>query len=122
MLRYLVYVPYGWLLVTGTLHFCIDVLSQYLRGKRAPGVETTLYYGLNSAYALGQVLFALSALLAIRSGSDIMRQWPGLLLAYGAAAAWYAICHFFLEYKEPRIMLAIFVLLLLAAQFGISGL
>ena len=34
----------------------------------APGPETALYYGLNTAYALGQVLFALLALLAIRNG------------------------------------------------------
>jgi hypothetical protein len=114
MSRYLPYVPYGWLLITGTLHFLIDVLSQYLRGKRVPGAETTLYYGLNSAYALGQILFALSALLVIRSGSDIMRQWPGLLLACGAVLAWFAICHFFLEYREPKIMLSIFSILLVA--------
>ena len=115
MLRYLVYAPYGWLLITGTLHFFIDVVSQHLRGKRVPGLETTLYYGLNSAYALGQVVFALCALLMVRSGAEILWQWPGLLLTFAAAAAWFAICHYFIEYREPKIMLAIFTVLLVAA-------
>jgi hypothetical protein len=57
MARYLTLAAFGWLTLTGTLHFAIDVLSQYLRGKRVPGPETTLYYRLNSAFALGQVLF-----------------------------------------------------------------
>lgn len=114
-MRFLFYVPYGWLLLTGTLHFCIDVLAQYLRGKRSASVETTLYYGLNSAYALGQMVFALGALLTIYSGSLVMRQWPGLLLAFAAAAAWFAICLLFLEYREPRTTLAIFVALLVVS-------
>ena len=116
-MRFLLYLPYIWLLLTGTLHFCIDVLSQYLQGKRAASVETTLYYGLNTAYALGQILLAVGALLCISSGSMMMQQWPGLLLGFGAAAAWFAICVVFLEYREPRILLAIFVTLLAVTIF-----
>lgn len=116
-MRFLLYLPYLWLLLTGTLHFCIDVLSQYLQGKRASSVETTLYYGLNTAYALGQILLAVGALLSVSSGSTMMHQWPGLLLGFGAAAAWFAICVLFLQYQEPRIMLAIFVALLAVTIF-----
>ena len=46
----LLYAAYGWLLLSGLLQIGIDVVSQYLRGKRAPSTSTTLYYGLNSAY------------------------------------------------------------------------
>jgi hypothetical protein len=101
------------LLLSGILHFGIDVVSQYLRGKRASGPEATLYYGLNTGYALGQVWFALSALLAIRSGVAFMGQWPGLTLGLLAAAGWLTIGFVFLEYREleyrePRIVMAIF--------------
>jgi hypothetical protein len=115
MHKNLLYVAYGWLLLGGVLHFGIDVVSQYVRGKRAPGAEATLYYGLNTAYALGQVLFALLALLAIRHGLAVMRQWPGLTLGLAAAAAWLTIGFVFLEYREPQIVVAVFVVLLIAA-------
>jgi hypothetical protein len=37
MYRYVVYGTYGWLLLGGTMHLAIDVVSQYVRGKRTPG-------------------------------------------------------------------------------------
>jgi hypothetical protein len=43
MHTYILYAAYGWLTWSGTLHFVIDVMSQYLRGKRAASTETTLY-------------------------------------------------------------------------------
>jgi hypothetical protein len=73
----LLYAAYGLLLLSGTLHFAIDVVGQYARGKRSPGNATTLYYGLNSAYALRQVLFAALALLAIAQGSASWAGGPG---------------------------------------------
>ena len=54
MHRILAYIAFTWLTLAGTLHFAIDVVAQYARGKRVPSPETTLYYGLNTAYALGQ--------------------------------------------------------------------
>lgn len=115
MHKYLLYAAYGWLLVGSTLHFFIDVVSQHLRGKRYPGAETTLYYGMHSAYTLGQALFAVVALLLIRSGIPLFDQWQGWLLGFVAAAAWLGICLAFIEYHEPRIVVGIFVVLLLAA-------
>jgi hypothetical protein len=115
MHKILLYAAYGWLLLGGVLHFCIDVVSQYWRGKRAPGPEATLYYGLNSAYALGQVLFALLALLVIRQGVAFFDEWSGLTLGLAAAAAWLVIGLVFLEYREPRIVVAIFAALLIGA-------
>jgi len=112
MHRNLLYGAYGWLLLSGILHFGIDVTSQYLRGKRAPGRETTLYYGLNTAYALGQVVFALLALLVVRNGGVFMGQWSGLTLGLVAAVGWLIIGFVFLEYREPRIIMAVFVALL----------
>lgn len=113
----LLYAAYGWLLFTGVLHFAIDVVSQYVRGRRVPGPATTLYYGLNTAYALGQVLFALMALLAIRNGVVDLARWPGLVLGFAAASAWLAICFLFLEYPQPRVTVAIFTALLLGVAF-----
>ncbi len=65
MHKYLVYAAYGLLTFGGVMHFLVDVVAQYARGKRVPGPATTLYYGLNTAYALSQVLFGLMALLII---------------------------------------------------------
>lgn len=111
------YAAYIWLLLSGLLQFGIDVVSQYVRGRRVPGPETTLYYGLNTAYALGQVLVALLALLILQSGSTLLERWPGMILGFGAAAAWLAICFLFIEYPQPRIIMAIFVALLACATF-----
>lgn len=63
----LLYKAYGF---SGTRHFAIDVVGQYARGKRLPGTATTLYYGLNSAYALSQVLFAALPCLRPHRGSS----------------------------------------------------
>lgn len=57
MHKYLVYAAFGTLTLFGTLHFLIDVVSQHARGLRQPGPETDLYYGLHSAYGLGQAAF-----------------------------------------------------------------
>ena len=111
----LLYAAYGWLLVSGTLQFGIDVVAQYMRGKRPPGTATTLYYGLNSAYALSQILFGALALLALSQGLVVLGRWPGLTLGFLAASSWLAICVFFLEYWQPRMTVALFVVLLTAA-------
>ncbi len=64
------------------------MVSQYLRGKRVPSPATTLYYGLNSSYAVSQILFAALALFAIRQGLTAMGHWSGLALGLLAACAW----------------------------------
>ena len=108
---------YGWLLVTGLLQFGIDVISQAVRGKRIPGPETTLYYGLNTAYALSQVLFAVLALFAIHHGLSALGRWPGIWLGLAAAAAWLGVCFRFLDYWQPRATVLLFVAVLLGAAF-----
>src|ERR1700678_4579445 len=111
----LLYAAYSWLLLSGTLQFAIDVVGQYARGKRPPGAATTLYYGLNSAYALSQILFAALALLALSQQLVILGRWPGLTLGFLAASSWLALCVLFLEYRQPRITVALFAALLAAA-------
>jgi hypothetical protein len=111
----LLYAAYGWLLFSGTLQFPIDVVGQCARRKRPPGAATTLYYGLNSAYALSQILFAALALLALSRGLIILGRWPGLTLGFLAASSWLGICVLFLEYRQPRMTVALFAALLAAA-------
>ncbi len=113
----LLFAAYSWLLLSGLLQIGIDVVSQYLRGKRVPGPATTLYYGLNSAYGISQILFALLALFAIRQGLGAMGQWPGVSLGILAAFAWFALSVLFLEYPQPRMTVALFAALLLATAF-----
>jgi hypothetical protein len=117
----LLYAAYGWLILSGFLHFVVDVLSQYFRAKRAAGPATTLYYGLNSTYALSQVLFAALALFAIRQGMTSMGKGEGLALGFLAACAWFVLCLLFIEYPQPRLAVVIFgVLLTGVAVTGLS--
>ena len=99
----LLYVAYGWLLLSGTLHFAIDVVGQYARGKRSPGPQHAL---LRSELRLrmSQVLFAALALLAISQGLIILAvAWAesGLSGSFELAGD---MCPF-LEYRQPRMTL-----------------
>ena len=49
MHKALIYAAFGWLTLSGVMHFFVDVVSYHLQGKRIPGPETTLYYGLQLA-------------------------------------------------------------------------
>lgn len=109
----LLYAAYGWLLLSGLLHFGIDVVSQHLRGTRAPGPATSLYYGLNSSYAASQILFATLALFAIHHGVIAMGQWSGVALGLLAACGWFVLSLLFLEYTQPRMTMSFFAALLI---------
>ena len=115
MARYLTVAAFGWRTLTGTLHFAIDVVSRYLRGKRLPGPETTLYYGLHSAFALGQILFGLVCLWAARRHPGVLRDPAIALLAGAGAAAWLALTFTAMDYWEPKLNLGLFVALLVIA-------
>jgi hypothetical protein len=115
MHKILVFVAFGWLTLGGTMHFVIDVLSQYLRGKRVPGPETTLFFGLNTAFALGQVLFGVLGLLVARQAPGVLSQWPAITLSIVAALCWLAFTFVFLDYWEPKFAAAVFAVLVIAA-------
>jgi len=115
MHKYIVYAAYGWLALTGVLHFVVDVVSQYLRGKREPSVETTLYYGLNSAFSLGQVAFGVLGLFLAWRAMHLLDETPVLILSVLAAFGWLAITFLFMEYWEPKLNVGIFCVLILAA-------
>jgi len=115
--RLLLYGAYSWLLLSGLLQIGIDVVSQHLRGKRAPGPATTLYYGMNSAYSVSQILFSVLALFAIRQGMTAMGQWSGVLLGLLAASTWLVLAILFLQYPQPRMTVALFAALLVAVAF-----
>jgi hypothetical protein len=121
MARYLTLAAFGWLTLTGTAHFVIDVVSQHVRGKHVPGPETTLYYALHSAFALGQVLFGLMCLWATRRQPDLLRDPVVATLAFAGAAAWLALTFFAMEYREPRINAGIFIALLFAATVAVRA-
>jgi hypothetical protein len=108
------YITFGWLTAGGVIHFIIDVISQHLRGKRVPGNETTLFYGLHSSYALSQVLLGAVALLLIQRAPEVVRSVPFLLIVGAAIAAWFAIGFAFIEYWQPKLIVAIFAVLTVA--------
>jgi len=113
--KILTFAAYGFLTFGGTMHFAIDVVSQYLRGKRVPGPETTLYFGLNTAYAIGQVAFGILGLLVAWQSLELIGRWPMVLLSLGVAACWLGFSFVFLEYPEPRVIVGIFGALVVAA-------
>lgn len=115
MKKYLIYSAFAWLSFSGTSHFIADVLSQYLRGKRLPSSETTLYYGLNSAFALGQVAFGLLGLWIAWRALQVLTEFVPMILAIAASLAWFAIAILFMEYWEPKMTAGIFCVLLVAA-------
>lgn len=115
MHKALVIGAYGWLTPGGVLHFGIDVLSQYLRGKRVPGPEATGYYASNTAYALSQVLVGVGALLVYRAMPELLSRWPATVFSLVAAAAWLAFGFVFIEYREPKIVMVVFIALLIGA-------
>jgi len=116
MNKYLTYAAYGWMSFSGIAHFMADVASQMLRGKRTAGEETTLYYGLHSAFALGQAVLGLLALYMVWRGSELVGEWPVRILAIAAAIGWLAIAVLSIEYWQPKAN-AVVLLLLLVATF-----
>ena len=114
MNKALAYAAFGWLSLAGVLHFMIDVVSQYLRGVREPSVSTSLYYGLQSSYALGQVLLGMTGLILAYRAFDVLIQWTIIALSMLAAIAWLIIGFMFIEYQQPKLMVAIFAVLLIA--------
>ncbi|WP_395494607.1 hypothetical protein [Acetobacter sp. KSO5] len=106
---------YIWLTFSGTLHFLVDVVSQYVRHKRVPGPETTLYYGLNTSFALGQVVFGLLCLWLARQAPALIDQGAVTAISFAAAAGWTAITFAFMRYWEPKMNIAVFVVLLTCA-------
>jgi hypothetical protein len=118
MNKVLFYAAYGWLAFVGIMHIVVDVVLQYLRKARLPSAETTLYWGLNIAYGSGQIVFGLLALLVARNSFEVLKQWPAITLSFLAAAAWLAFGFFFIEYREPKIMILIFIILLAAATMS----
>jgi hypothetical protein len=108
MHKYAIYATYGWLTLSGTLHFVVDVLSQYLRGKRVPGPETTLYYGLNTTFSLSQVVFGLFGLFIAWRALPLLRTTPVLLLSLTAGLCWLAITFRYMGYWEPKLNAGLF--------------
>ncbi len=115
MHRILIYAAFGWLAFSGTLHFLIDVVSPSGRGQRVPGPETTLYYGLNSAFALGQVVFALFGLWVAWRAPAVLDARPVMGLALAAAAGWLTITFAFMGYWEPKFNAAVFSVRIIGA-------
>ncbi|MFD4637716.1 hypothetical protein ACFWN2_10405 [Lentzea sp. NPDC058436] len=113
--KVLLHSSYGYLLLSAVLHFFVDVLQQYWRGERPPGAESTYYYGLHTAYSLGQVAFAVLALIVIGTGSDFLSGFLGQLLSIALVAAWFVLCLVFFEYFPPKLHLMIVSVLLVAA-------
>ncbi|AFT71057.1 putative membrane protein [Alloalcanivorax dieselolei B5] len=115
MYKYLAYAAYGWLATTGVLHFIVDVMSQYLHGKREPSLETSLYYGLNSAFSLGQLAFGVLGLMFVWRAMGPQVEAPVFVLSILAGLGWLVITFLFMEYWEPKLMVGIFCILILGA-------
>lgn len=115
MHKSLAYLAFGWLTLIGVLHFVIDVVAQHMRGKRIPGLATTLYYGMHTAYAFSEVLVGIMGILIARRAISLLGEWQFLAFFGLAAAGWIVFGFRFDEYREPKINVGIFVVLLIAS-------
>lgn len=114
MHKYLVYATYGWLAFAGVSHFIADVLSQYVRGKHFPSVETTLYYGLNTAFAWGQITVGALGLYLAWRAMPVVSSTPVSAIMAIAGLGWLAITFPFMSYWEPKASMSIFCALTFA--------
>ena len=115
MQKYMVYGTYGLLTFGGTMHLIIDVISGYLRGKRAPGPEATLFYGMHTAYGLSQMFVGLLGLIVAKNAMQLFGQWPALAFGIGAGLAWLVFGFIFIEFWEPKVIAGIFLALACAS-------
>ncbi|WP_369059562.1 hypothetical protein ABOZ73_18455 [Caulobacter sp. 73W] len=118
MRKNLLFVAYGYLFWAGVLHFQIEVVLPHLDERMAQGPQSDLYYGLHSAYALGQAAFGLAAVLIVRSGSDLLARRPGQAVGLAAVAGWLAFAAIFIDYVQPRIHMIVVLVLLIGAALA----
>ena len=117
MHKYIVYAAFGVLIFFGAAHFLIDVVSQHFRGLHQPGPTTNLYYGLHSAYSLGQTAFGAMGLYVAWRAMPMALDVPLLILALLTGIGWLAICFFLIEYTQPRFAISLYCALILTALF-----
>ena len=117
MHKYIVFTAFGVLTLFGTAHFLIDVVSQHFRGLHRPGPTTDLYYGLHSAYGLGQAAFGAMGLYVASRAAPMMHELPLLMLALLAGLGWLGICFLFIEYTQPRFAVSLYCALMLTTLF-----
>lgn len=115
MWRVLMLGSLGWLTFGAVTHFLIDVVSQHVRGVREPGAARTAYYGLHSAYPLSQLIFAAFGFLLVVSAPDVLRTVGFKAIGLTATICWLAISLLFVEYFPPKLIVAIFGVLFVAA-------
>ncbi|HEY0930717.1 MAG TPA: hypothetical protein VGE27_12425 [Gemmatimonas sp.] len=112
---YLVRAAFGWMALSGVLHFMADVASQYIRRTRVPSPETTLYYGLHSAYAWGHIAFGALALYLVTCTAPVMNERGLLIMGLVVALGWLAIAMGFIEYWQPKANAVVLCALMVAA-------
>jgi hypothetical protein len=106
----------GWLTFGAVSHFVIDVVSQHLRGVREPGPARTAYYGLHTAYPLSQLIFAAFGFFIAASAPELLRTTGYRVIGVTATLCWLAISLLFVEYFPPKLIVAIFAVLFVAAM------
>lgn len=73
----------------------------------------TLYYGMDRAFAFGQVLFVLLCLWLARRALKMFKLKPVVALCL-VTAGWLGITLSFVEYWEPKMRASIFAVLVFA--------
>lgn len=120
MHKILTYITYGWLVFIGVMHIYVDVVLQYLQNNRLPSTETTLYWGLNIAYGMGQIVLGLLGLLIARYALEVMKRKSVITLIFFAGVTWLVIGFFFIEYSIPKIIISIFIVLHIATTMSLN--
>lgn len=115
MHKALILCAYGGMVLFGTLHFLIDAVSHAWRGKHPPGADAALYFGLHSAFSLGQLALGLLGLFLAARAIELLGHPIVFAISFAAVLGWLAICIAFIPYWEPRVNMAIVGVMLVAA-------
>ncbi|GAN88521.1 hypothetical protein Gain_0221_012 [Komagataeibacter intermedius TF2] len=68
-----------------------------------------------ATYALGQIIFGLAGVWLTWRAPELPGEWSAIILSLAAAVGWLAIGFVFMEYWQPRIAVAAFGILIIAA-------
>jgi len=110
---------YGWLTLSGVVHFMIDVVSHHVRDKHPPGLAASQYYGLNSSYAAGQAAYGALCLWPNWNLPSALDSGFVMVLSIVSGLCWLSISVLSISYWEPKLGAVIYLALLLAAVLSI---
>lgn len=113
MLPALSYAAFGWLAFCGVGHFLADALMPLLR--KTGGERRSSAIAVDVSFAIGQFLFGLAGIVVTWQAPTALGGLPFTLLAIASAALFGAFALTFLTHWQPKALIAVYAILVIAA-------